>query len=150
MLRNLFKDRKGFTLIEVVIVLAIAGLIFVIVFLAVSQAQATRRDTQRKTDGNRLVAGINQYASNNNGSVPTSNAFVASYVTSFNDPGGTAYTVTYGAVPTASVPAQNTFLYSINAKCNGAVMNATSTGKPREFAVTGYLERGGSFCIDNQ
>ena len=38
MLGKLLKDKKGFTLIEIVLVLAIAGLIMVIVFLAVGGA----------------------------------------------------------------------------------------------------------------
>jgi prepilin-type N-terminal cleavage/methylation domain-containing protein len=44
------QKEKGFTLIEIVLVLAIAGLLLVIVFLAVSGAQKSRRDSQRKND----------------------------------------------------------------------------------------------------
>ena len=40
--------RVAGTLIEIVLVLAIAGLLLVIVFLAVSGAQKSRRDSQRK------------------------------------------------------------------------------------------------------
>lgn len=62
---------KGFTLIEIVLVLAIAGLIMVIVFLAVSGAQRSRRDTQRKNDLSRVAAQLEQFASNSNGVYPT-------------------------------------------------------------------------------
>jgi prepilin-type N-terminal cleavage/methylation domain-containing protein len=55
---NLLKKEKGFTLIEIVLVLAIAGLLLVIVFLAVSGAQKSRRDTQRKNDNARLLAQV--------------------------------------------------------------------------------------------
>ena len=103
MLRKLLSKRpSGFTLIEVVIVLAIAGLIFVIVFLAVSQAQASRRDTQRKNDANRIGAALEQYASNNQGNLPSEASFDApsgSWNTDYwsklnmNDPGsGSGYT----------------------------------------------------------
>ena len=45
------KNRKdGFTIIEVLIVLAIAGLIMLIVFLAVPALQRNSRNTQRKND----------------------------------------------------------------------------------------------------
>jgi len=52
-------------------VLAIVGLIFVIIFLAVSAAQRGQRDTARKDNVNRLVATIQQVAGNNNGTFPT-------------------------------------------------------------------------------
>ena len=42
--------RKGFTIIEVVLVLAIAGLIFLMVFLALPTLQKSQRNTQRKND----------------------------------------------------------------------------------------------------
>jgi len=68
---NLLKKEKGFTLIEIVLVMAIAGLIMVIVFLALSGAQKSRRDTQRKNDNARFLSQLESYASNNNGSYPT-------------------------------------------------------------------------------
>src|ERR1700748_3412987 len=79
---NLIKKEKGFTLIEIVLVLAIAGLLLVIVFLAVSGAQKARRDTQRKNDLSRVAAQLEQYASNNNGSYPADQAaFNTSFIT---------------------------------------------------------------------
>jgi prepilin-type N-terminal cleavage/methylation domain-containing protein len=84
---NLLKKEKGFTLIEIVLVLAIAGLILVIVFLAVSGAQKNRRDTQRKSDNARLLSQVEAYASNNNGTYPPAGNFPATYLPSnFNDP----------------------------------------------------------------
>ncbi len=45
----MFKTQKsGFTIIEVVLVLAIAGLIFLMVFIALPALQRSQRDTQRK------------------------------------------------------------------------------------------------------
>ena len=44
------KTKKGFTIIEVVLVLAIAGLIFLMVFVALPQLQSSQRDTQRRQD----------------------------------------------------------------------------------------------------
>ena len=50
MLQNLKKRNQGFTIIEVMIVLAIAGLIMLIVFLAVPALQRNQRNTARKQD----------------------------------------------------------------------------------------------------
>lgn len=52
---------KGFTLIEVVLVLAIGGLIFLLAFIAFQQVSANRRDTQRRSDAGRLVAELQNY-----------------------------------------------------------------------------------------
>ena len=43
-------NKKGFTIIEVVLVLGIAGLIFLMVFIALPALQRNRRDTQRTSD----------------------------------------------------------------------------------------------------
>lgn len=43
-------SKKGFTIIEVVLVLAIGGLIFLMVFIALPALQRSQRDTQRKDD----------------------------------------------------------------------------------------------------
>lgn len=69
-LRNQLKNQKGFTLIEIVLVLAIAGMIFVVVFLAVEGANKGRRDTEAKSAASRLLAAAEQYASNTSGNYP--------------------------------------------------------------------------------
>lgn len=71
------KNKQGFTLIEIVIVLAIAALIMVIVFFAVAGAQRTRKDQQRKDLAARVVSQLENYASNNSGDFPTTGEFVA-------------------------------------------------------------------------
>src|SRR5665213_4343520 len=74
MLNKLKKTRgqKGFTIIEVMIVLAIAGLILLIVFLAVPALQRTARNTQRKNDAAAVTGAIANFNSNNNGTIPVS------------------------------------------------------------------------------
>ena len=72
MLRNLLKNKKGFTIIEVLIVLAIAGLILIIVLLAVPNLQRNNRNTQLRADANNLLGYVNEYTANNNGGIPGS------------------------------------------------------------------------------
>jgi len=62
--------KKGFTIVEVLIVLAVAGVIMVIVFLAVPALQRNSRNTQRKSDVSRILAGVTEATTNNNGIVP--------------------------------------------------------------------------------
>ena len=68
-IKNMKKHKlyEGFTIIEVVLVLAIAGLIFLMVFLALPALQRSQRDTQRKNDMARLKAAYQQYRANNKG-----------------------------------------------------------------------------------
>jgi prepilin-type N-terminal cleavage/methylation domain-containing protein len=70
MSNNLRNKEKGFTIVEVMIVIAIAGLILLIVFLAVPALQRNSRNTQRKNDVSALIGAINEYSSNHNGSLP--------------------------------------------------------------------------------
>lgn len=60
----------GFTIIEVVLVLAIAGLIFLMVFIALPALQRSQRDTQRGSDMSKLAGAIMNYQKNNNGRLP--------------------------------------------------------------------------------
>ena len=62
--RNI-KAKSGFTIIEVVLVLAIAGLIFLMVFVALPALQRSQRDTQRRDDMARVDTALNQYQTNN-------------------------------------------------------------------------------------
>lgn len=63
------KSQKGFTIIEVALVLAIAALIFLTVFLAVPALQRNQRNDARKRDVSSVVEGVTAYMSNN----PTEN-----------------------------------------------------------------------------
>jgi prepilin-type N-terminal cleavage/methylation domain-containing protein len=147
---NLLKKEKGFTLIEIVLVLAIAGLLLVIVFLAVSGAQKSRRDTQRKTDLSRIAAQLESFASNNNGCYPgmactatTWNAFYGSnYITgaNLNDPTTGALYGNPGGFPTPA--AQGDVYYRTGTACDGTAIG-------RGYSVKMGLEQG-EVCRDNK
>jgi prepilin-type N-terminal cleavage/methylation domain-containing protein len=72
MLKQQLKKRndKGFTIIEVLIVLAIAGLILLIVFLAVPALQRNSRNTQRNNDVAGMIGAWNEQNNNSNGGAP--------------------------------------------------------------------------------
>lgn len=102
------RNQKGFTLIEVVLVLAIGGLIFLLAFLAFQQVSRNRRDTQRRADASRAVAELQNYygdvnanpgnitanlASGNPSTPPALGTFINNYLggSNFKDPGGRPY-----------------------------------------------------------
>jgi len=140
---------KGFTIIEVVLVLAIAGLIFLMVFIALPALQRSQRDTQRRDDVSKFVSQLSQYSTNNRGSLPKDsdiNSFVTSYMKpsdgEFNDPTtGNVYTMRTGVGVT---PGEGEMQYALNAKCNGE--DVTSGGTSRQAAIRVKLEGSGYFC----
>lgn len=142
------KKEKGFTLIEIVLVLAIAGLIMVIVFLAVSGAQKSRRDTQRKNDLSRLLSQVEEYASNNSGNYPAALNAAAGFgaggtyePSNFKDPSTGAEYVA-GALGTVG-----NYLYTVGAAgvtdCAGNAMTGA-----RNVKLQMQLEQGVA-CVDN-
>lgn len=60
----------GFTIIEIMIVLAIAGLIIFIVLIAVPSAQRNARNLQRKNDAASVAGAVNTFMNNNGNIAP--------------------------------------------------------------------------------
>lgn len=145
MLKKLLQKDEGFTLIEVVLVLAIAGLIMVIVFLAVGGAQRTRRDTARKNNAGRVLSAMESYASNNGGAYATA-ALTANYLNNITDP-NTNSTPEYGNGPATAL---HPTYYSSGRVCSSTTQGATVGGGGNNAAVSYWSEVSGSAtCIDN-
>lgn len=149
--------KKGFTIIEVVLVLAIAGLIFLMVFIALPALQRGQRDTQRRDDVARFMSQINSYQTNNNGNVPGDQAGLTAFGVNylkindgeFKDPQtGDNYTLTYGVANAAQPADTKTVYYSKNARCDGEGM--VSSTASRSAAAKVKLEGSGFYCQDNQ
>ena len=64
------ESKKGFTIIEVVLVLAIAGLIFTMVFVALPALQRSQRDNARRDDMLSFISNVKKYQTNNRGALP--------------------------------------------------------------------------------
>lgn len=160
--------KRGFTLIEIVLVLAIAGLIMIVVFLAVAGAQAARRDFQRKDDASRVVAMMHKYAEQHGGLNPDTpaqwGAFLSTYINSnsdFIDPStGTTYDMPYRDRATADhsdIPDPGQIFVQGGHWCNtGAASDGSGnpiTGNDTDrnrFAVWVGLEKGDHYCFDGQ
>jgi len=68
---NQLREKDGFTIIEVIIVLVIAAIIMLAVFLVVPQLQRTQRNSKAQTVGRNTLAAAEQYAANNGGTYTT-------------------------------------------------------------------------------
>lgn len=150
--------QKGFTIIEVVLVLAIAGLIFLMVFIALPALQRTQRDTQRKNDMGRVETALSSYQSNNRNALPTDwTTFMQNYLLvgsdSFQDPSFGSYLFidqgansTY-ATPTVPVSQTGEIWVFEKATCDGESVKATTSTRQVAFAMK--LEGGGVYCVNN-
>jgi len=75
------KNQHGFTIIEVMIILAIAAIILVVVFLAVPHLKRVSRDNQRKQAIQLLAASMEEYKANT-GAYPN-DTNLANFVSSY-------------------------------------------------------------------
>jgi len=147
-MKNLKTNQKGFTIIEVMIVLVIAAVILLIVFLAVPALQRNSRNTTLKNDVAALLATVSEFQNNNNGAMPTgvsqsgqdvtlSGATGTSSVVAKVSGGTTVALGTGTTMPTAT----GTVHLFYNRKCNG---NAISTTTTNRAVAAGYQVEGGS------
>lgn len=143
---------KGFTLIELMIVITVIAILAAMVLFGLGQAQARARDTQRESNLRAVATALQGYASDHQGGyVPAAssawnatNLFSATnlgpYLQRLQDPGcgtGTAVNILTTGAPCGTV------VYSYTAGANAA---ATSQCK----SATGYYltvikEGGGTF-----
>jgi hypothetical protein cdiviTM7_02704 len=172
-------NKKGFTIIEVVLVLAIAGLIFLMVFLALPALRRGQRDTQRKSDLNRAGAALTDYKAAHRGNIPSNSGtpgalkweeFVYQYLTAsgkdeFIDPSGLAAgqdssLKSYQFVPLDASQdppsvfegeggAQNKIYYTVNAKCQEGGQKVEGAQGGRVVALRMKLEGAGYHCISD-
>lgn len=82
---NKLQNQKGFTIIEVVLVLAIAGLIFLMVFVALPALQRNQADTARKNDASIVASAVTTYTGNNRGDFPEDDGDLQSYVENLSE-----------------------------------------------------------------
>jgi prepilin-type N-terminal cleavage/methylation domain-containing protein len=143
-------NQKGFTIIEVMIVLAIAGLIMLIVFLAVPALQRNSRNTQAKNAAASVMATINEFQTNNNGQKPTAVTIGADgTITASSTVAGTqpatgktqsGYTASVSNTFPVATGATGNFTVALGYKCTG---NTAFAASGRAVAI-GYLIEGGS------
>lgn len=152
------KQQKGFTIIEVVLVLAIAGLIFLMIFIALPALQRTQRDTARKDNISKVLAGISNYRSNNNNKNPSIGESFAKYLdgtydsaTGISIDGGNYTVVSSGDAAAKSKATKDTMAIEFGAKCDDAAGDgATTDATTAQAAIVMQLENADAYyCQDN-
>lgn len=156
------KNSSGFTIIEVVLVLAIAGLIFLMVFIALPALQRGQRDAQRKEDVSRVSVQLTNYLASTRGAVPNSADSLGKFVLGFLkgtsstvagddyiDPNGNNYVVRYETAPTEA--GQIGYYSKASCDVNNVDEGVKSSNAARDFALTIKLEnQNAPYCLDNK
>jgi prepilin-type N-terminal cleavage/methylation domain-containing protein len=148
--------QKGFTIIEVVLVLAIAALIFLMVFIALPALQSSQRDTARKNDVSIVASAVNSWSGNNRGKALDSTALdgIKTYADKLSD---NTTDVKMGESPSngTSVTAEDgvATIY-VGAKCNSSKIDGEvvlDKGTKRQYVVVTKLEsgNGAGYCLDS-
>lgn len=63
-------QQQGFTIVEIMIVLAIGGLILLLVFQAIPALQRNARNNQRRQDVSAILEAVSHFSLNNSGRMP--------------------------------------------------------------------------------
>lgn len=160
--KKMRSNKSGFTLIEVVLVLAIGGLIFLLAFIAFGQATKNRRDTSRRSEAARVISEIENAKGDTNGFALNSGAYIGGFVDQYlggTDNGSTGgsftsnnitYEVRYDTSVSSYPDSDSGSAYMAihnGSKCAANSMN--NTGNTGDYAVIVKLEKG-SACRDNQ
>ena len=139
------KNASGFTIIEVLIVLAIAALIILIVFLAVPALRRNQQNTTMRNEASRLLSAATEYESNANGAQVTAAQMANVYNGAF--PGGaqqlTPQTAFGGAAPTADGASR-----LVVGTCVGTTATAGGAGT-RTYALEFQLRGGQHSCLQS-
>lgn len=136
-------NQEGFTIIEVMIVLAIAGLIILIVLLAVPALQRNGRNTAIKNDASAITAGVSEFASNNDGATPTTIAQSGSTVTISGAAGTTpaeAKVQSSTTVSTTTAPGSDAGVIQVQfqKKCSSSTSFTAQTGSFKRSTMVTY------------
>lgn len=152
--------QKGFTIIEVVLVLAIAALIFLMVFIALPALQRSQRDDARKKDVSIISSNLASWSGNNRtGTLKTGedggNQLLAYGAVSDNsttvkvivDTGKTSATATDGEIDVY----QGYKCGDVGTVGSDSPTVGLSVGTKRQYAIVTRLEAaaGTAFCLDS-
>ena len=151
------RKESGFTIIEVLIVLAIAGLILLVVFLAVPALQRNSRNTTIKNDAQNVLGGVSEYRGAKDGANPASIDVATPGVVKYRDASaeitsikiqGSTKVTAITAVP-SSPPAVSELQVYLGQKC---ASDTTVSANTRSVAVFYSIETSGNAvqkCVDS-
>lgn len=142
---NVQKKEKGFTIIEVVLVLAIAALIFLMIFVALPALQRNQANGARKNDVGAVVSAIGTYRTNTRGTLPSDAGKITPYLDNglsrLDMPTTAEFNVGPDSINVEQDNLDKVYIHT-RAKCNSSdpAANTTTSGSSREAAVLTIIQ----------
>ena len=160
---------KGFTIIEVIIVLVIGAVIMLAVFVVVPQLQRTQRNSSRQNAARRVFTAGEQYAASTNvypqsnggtgqncvGTLSTQCKPITDITGEVKSPSGVPYTAKGSIDPAGTWTTSIDFmavLYLATQNCDNNTTISNPTGTISKFIVVVRLETSGdptNWCVSN-
>ncbi len=136
--------QEGFTIVEVLIVLAIAALILIIILIAVPDLQRAARNSNIFHDAQNVASAVQTYEGNNQGSLPS--------LPTKNPERGTTITIGATTTGTGAAAARSAAVSSAKVQATDYVFFESATVKPVTYTTpsptTGALVGVGYIVVD--
>lgn len=115
------RTKKGFTLLEVLLVIAIIAILAAIVIIAINPAKqlADSRNAQRRSDVETILNGVYQYMVDNNGTIPATITVTATEICK------TGATSCSGLIDLGVITANEKYIVSMPTDPTGASTNGS-------------------------
>lgn len=122
-----FNEKRGFTLIEILLVIGMIAILATIVIVAVNPARqfAQSRNTQRVSNVNTILNAVHQYAVDNTGTLPTTIASSTCATVATNEICKTGAASCTGLIDLSVLTNNETYLVSMPYDPSGATTNGT-------------------------
>lgn len=151
MLKTLKKVQSGFTIIELLIVIAIIGILAGLVLNNFQGAQAKARDVQRKTRINSIYGKLEEYYNNNGGypdgalSTTLLPGMDAAALTDTNGAAPTYSFATAATTPTAPTPTSTNQMFYQAYGCTNATAQSPVGSSCTKYVLTVFQEKSSTY-----
>jgi len=152
---NQLREKDGFTIIEVIIVLVIAAIIMLAVFLVVPQLQRSQRNTRNQAVARQAFAAAEQYASQNNGSYPLGVSDIETITGSLKNASNSQFNLKANAYPLLATDFSMTNSAApVAVACTSSSDGGSAWTGGTKFKImitqeTSASVTGGFFCLSN-
>lgn len=145
-IKKMNKRDNGFTIVEIMIVMAIIGMMLLAMLLVVPNLRRNARNKQRRDDVGSLISALSEYTSSNSGALPAAASdFTGNAKLSYYDAATEVNYVNSSTAVTSAPGTDANVVYIRNfAKCNGNAIQSTAGATRRNVVAYFHIETSGN------